>query len=541
MIRHPLRPLFAVLLVSALAACAPISPAPFSLGGEDGSETALIPKERPVPGFENEVGGRGRPSARYALRAPVSVRGIRPALEVEYQLEGAARMELFSENERDVPLLSVDLARGPGILRWIVPLPEGAALSGFRFSVLSSGSGTADSTLRIRGLRLRSSAFGIERLSDGARFSRGASVSRNGGGAEVIRIEHPLVPAEDPVVRIESRDAVLRVRTEGGRAAVLDDIPRAGAYIPLRVLGAFGAVVVEADTEGRLESVFVLPVSELQEPLILDLAAVLALPPRADASREYELYRWSAFPECLIFDFRDYSVQDAYLKRLAFFVEKEGFRGRLAPDTEISRLHGWNAHDYRAEDLAAFFDKAAGTSFPLSPRELELRGILERSGILVRDGNRFKPGAGAIISISRESTAYLRALFLTHEAAHAVFFLDKAYRDLARSLWSAQGPEERRFWNVFLSNRDYDPTNAYLSYNELQAYLVQQAPSRLESWLREIAYPRLAKSYPDRAAAILADLEAAMPGFKSKAESLDSYLRKTYGFRGGSFSKVRFE
>ena len=543
MTRLSLRAACLVLLGSALAACAPDAPAPFSLGGEDGSAYALIPKERPIPGFEDAVGGGGRPSARFALREPVSVRGIRPALELEYELEGAARMELFSEERREAPLLAADLPRGPGVLRWIVPLPEGAGLSVFRFSVLPSGSepGAAASILRIRGLRLRPAAFGFEKLPDGARFSRGVGVSRDAAGGEIIRIEHPYGAIEDPVLRMESRDALLRARAEGGRSVVLDSLPRDGAYIPLRALGAFGAVVVEAEKESLVASVSILPASELPGPLILDLAAVLALPIPEDISRQYELYRWSAFPECLVFDFRDYEAQDAYLKRLAFFVEKEGFRGRLARDSEISRLHGWNAHDYRAEDLAEFFDKAEGTSFPLSPRELELRGILERAGILVREGNRFKPGEGAIISISRESSAYLRALFLTHEAAHALFFLDKEYRDLARSLWAAQGPEERRFWNVFLSNRDYDPSDAYLSYNELQAYLVQQAPSQLEAWLREIAYPRLAKSYPDRAEAVLADLEAAIPGFKSKAERLDAYLRKTYGFRGGSFAKVRFE
>ena len=51
-------------------------------------------------------------------------------------------------------------------------------------------------------------------------------------------------------------------------------------------------------------------------------------------------------------------MQDDLLKRMAFFTEKEGFRGRLAADEEIKDLHGFNAHDYRAETLAAFFDLA---------------------------------------------------------------------------------------------------------------------------------------------------------------------------------------
>jgi hypothetical protein len=493
--------------------------------------------------LEETIGGEGRVSVRYSLEDPVRVRGVRTSLELRYELSGAARLELFPEGRSTAPLVSADLPGGAGRIRWLLPLPADAGLSSFRFTALPAGpeSKAEDSILRIHALALVPSFFGFERLPDGARFSRGSSLARSASGSETVRIEHPYGPGEEPVIRIDSTGGTLRFRAEGGGSAVLDADPEIDVFLPLGVLEGFGAVAVEASGTESIRSAAILPAGDLPAPLPVDLAAVLALPALPEPRPPYRLYRWSAFPACLVFDYRDYSAQDAYLKRLAFFVEKEGFRGRLAPDSEIARLHGWNAHDYRSEDLAAFFDKAGRTSFPLSKEEIELRGILEREGILVREGDRFKPGTGVIISISRESTAYFRDLFLTHEAAHALFFLDGAYRSLARSLWAAQRPEERRFWNVFLSNRDYDPSDAYLSYNELQAYLVQQAPSRLESWLKDVAYARLAKSYPDRAAAILADLEAALPGFKAKAEALDSYLRKTYGFRGGSFRRLRFE
>ncbi|HOX12209.1 MAG TPA: hypothetical protein P5117_05895 [Spirochaetia bacterium] len=543
MIRPAIRASGALLLCALTASCAPIPPAPFALRGEDGAVHPLTPDSRFPEGLEGTIGGDGRTSARYALKDPVRVRGARTALEIRYELAGAARLEIFPEGRGAPPLVSSELPVGAGRIRWLLPLPAGTELSSFRFTALPAGpeSKAAASTLRIEALALVPAFFGFESLPEGARFSRGSSLARSASGSETVRIEHPFGPGEDPVIRIDSAARPLRIRAEGGRSAVLDAGRPDGVFLPLSALGGSGAVTVEASGTEPIRAASVLPSRDLPGPLPLDLAVVLALPPPADSRFPYQLYRWSAFPECLVFDFRDYAAQDTYLKRLAFFVEKEGFRGRLAPDSEIARLHGWNAHDYRSEDLAAFFDKAGRTAFPLSPEEVELRGILEREGILVREGNRFKPGTGVIISISRESTTYLRDLFLTHEAAHALFFLDDAYRNLARSLWTAQGPEERRFWNVFLSNRDYDPSDAYLSYNELQAYLVQQIPSRLESWLKDVAYARLAKSYPDRAAAILADLEAALPGFKAKAEALDAYLRKTYGFRGGSFRRLRFE
>ena len=79
--------------------------------------------------------------------------------------------------------------------------------------------------------------------------------------------------------------------------------------------------------------------------------------------------QWKQFTEILIDDYKDYKVQDDMLKRLAFFVEKEGYRGRLAKDSEIKNLHGFNAHDYRGESLAAFFTLAAKENFPLNIKE----------------------------------------------------------------------------------------------------------------------------------------------------------------------------
>jgi hypothetical protein len=111
-------------------------------------------------------------------------------------------------------------------------------------------------------------------------------------------------------------------------------------------------------------------------PLAADPGMVLAWPEEAWRDRRYEVFRWENFPSLLIFDTADYAVQDRLLKRLAFFTEKTGFRGRLAPDDEIADLHGWNAHDYRAEDLAHFFQAARETNFPLLAEERERERIL---------------------------------------------------------------------------------------------------------------------------------------------------------------------
>jgi len=96
----------------------------------------------------------------------------------------------------------------------------------------------------------------------------------------------------------------------------------------------------------------------------------------------------------LILETADYQVQDRLLKRLAFFLEKSGFRGRVASDAEIADIHGWNAHDYRAEDLARFFNDALQKEKEkneeiLTPEERELEALLAAEGII-----RGEPGQG---------------------------------------------------------------------------------------------------------------------------------------------------
>ena len=53
-----------------------------------------------------------------------------------------------------------------------------------------------------------------------------------------------------------------------------------------------------------------------------------------------------------------------------------GSWGRLVGNEEFAGLHGFNAHDYRAEDLARFFQSAREQLFTLNPEEELLEQIL---------------------------------------------------------------------------------------------------------------------------------------------------------------------
>jgi hypothetical protein len=279
-------------------------------------------------------------------------------------------------------------------------------------------------------------------------------------------------------------------------------------------------------------------------PIPADPGIVLDYPQEFWRDPRYEVFRWDGFPSVLIFDTADYAVQDNLFKRLAFFTEKAGFRGRLAPDEEIAGLHGWNAHDYRGEDLAAFFETARAARFPLLPEERELEEILLASGIILKGENgRITAGEGAVISISRESPDYLRSRLFVHEGFHGLFFIDEEFREFSRRRWENLAPFAKRFIRSFFDYQHYDITDTYLVINEFMAHCLQQPlsqasryfgqnlPARLEgTWRREVLPEK------DEASGSWPELASA---FRKEAEAFSAYVNRRWGFTAGGIFRIR--
>jgi hypothetical protein len=242
--------------------------------------------------------------------------------------------------------------------------------------------------------------------------------------------------------------------------------------------------------------------------------------------------RWDRFPSVIVLDMVDFSSQDRMFSRLAFFLEKNGYRGRLMPDRELAGLHGWNAHDYGPGGLAAFFNAARKAGFKLDDEELTLRDMALRDGLIVDAGNSFAAGSGAVLSISRQSDRYARRLLLAHESYHGIFFAVPAYRQLCYSIWAAAGKSERGFVLRLLSYLGYDTDSRELSVNEFQAYLLQQPAPMLESYIRRME-PLLSKN-PNYATP---PADEALPGLLADEKRLEAYLRKNFGIgAGGAYS-----
>jgi hypothetical protein len=266
------------------------------------------------------------------------------------------------------------------------------------------------------------------------------------------------------------------------------------------------------------------PVGSFPAPLTASLERVLTAPRSAWRETTFELYRWDLFPDILILDTADFSVQDRMFTRLAYFLEKRGWRGKLMGNAWLAGRHGWNAHDYGSEGLAAFFSSALESRFPLNPEEESVRQLSLDQGIIVGARGRYGPGTGGVLCISRSSSATERRLLLAHESFHGIFFSSSAYRNFCVRLWDSLPGIEKDFYTSFLGSLGYDTADPTLVVNEFQAYLMQQPLRYAASYFARFTH--------------LMEENGSSPGMDpgqlvEDARTLDEFLQPRFGFGAG--------
>ncbi len=234
-------------------------------------------------------------------------------------------------------------------------------------------------------------------------------------------------------------------------------------------------------------------------PVPADVGIMLSYKHSAWRRSDWELFSWNLFPDILVLDYRDYAIQSSALKRLSFFVEKPGFSGKLIDNETLSKLHGWNAHDYRAKDLAAFFSMAEKESFDLNLEEYEVLNILLSNKVVEKTDNGYAPVSGGLLSYSAESSPRLRRLFLTHEGYHGIFFSDLEFAAEVQVIWDDLEDPEKQFWYDFFDWKRYDINNSYLVVNEFMAYLMQQNTGNVESYYKDYTIPKFNITVPEKA------------------------------------------
>ena len=271
-----------------------------------------------------------------------------------------------------------------------------------------------------------------------------------------------------------------------------------------------------------------------------DLSTVLALPPTTWRQPAFELYAWNAArvnaaAPVLIFDTASYAVQARFFRRLAFYVEKQGYRGRLLTDAELGSRRGYNAHDYAAADLARFFTEVQSSGVALTAEERRLRGVALTHGVISIDPNGgWSAVAGAVLSISQESGAPLRRLLLAHEVLHGLYFTHPEYRAQVLALWQQLSADEQTFWRLLLATVGYDVDHQFLVVNEFQAYLLQQDTARVANFLG-LWSGRLRARHPEQARVISA-VGGAVERWRAAHRTLAAALAATSGVHGTQLS-----
>lgn len=274
-------------------------------------------------------------------------------------------------------------------------------------------------------------------------------------------------------------------------------------------------------------------------PLKTDLGLVLSSRNSTWRTKDYELYEWNIFPGILFFDTLNYSVQDQFFRRLAFFVEKAGFRGRLLSDEKLGDMHGYNAHDYSAESLASFFSACERQNFKISRKEQILKEILVKNGVIVPDSNGYKAGKGAVISISRESPAYLRRSLTAHEAWHGIYFTDQNFRNAVAAVYYTVDENTMSFMKGFWASQKglgYDQNDEYLMQNEFMAYLMQQPLGSVSGYFIHVANRGSVLAYQKELCDWVKNTDART--FEDACRVLDSYAQDNWGLASGRVALI---
>jgi len=568
--RHPASALLLLCLSFALSSCMGQEVGSFSWSSLDGQRVRLSSTGPAAEGPEGRMKAGAAPRL-YRLDEPRNL----PAgegLEVEFRRNGtgkdgeAPRVVLsFSSNANGSdPFLAQEIALHEDHEFFFLALPSGSPARSLRLSLPEGGAAAKAAsaaagtwTVDLVAIREKPLVLGVERGAASLFLSQGASVFIE-DGRQHVRIDSAALaslPASAPALASGQGG-----EPDGLAPGILVEYGKGGAGSSLDI-EADGRRVVRARLRPQgLRTVFplsILPAGARRLELVLpadvgfvslkvgwldardaelaDFGRILRSPP-VDPRADYDLYRWDLLPSVLVFDFRDYEVQNRYLRRLAFFVEKIGYKGRLASDAELAGLHAWNAHDYRAEDLAAFFETARASSFPLLPEENALRDLLLGRGVVVEKEGKYAAGSGALISISRESEGYLRTLFLTHESTHALYFVDADYRAFVQGIWAAMPRDEKWFWLVYFGWKTYDVDDSYLMANEYQAYLLQQVPGLVTDYFTKSKPAELLEKHPELTERVEAYMEAWGSSFALRQAALDGWLDAKYGFRAGRAS-----
>lgn len=274
-------------------------------------------------------------------------------------------------------------------------------------------------------------------------------------------------------------------------------------------------------------------------PIRTDPGLILNYNKSAWRTLDYEIFEWDRFERILFFDTRNYNIQDNFFKRMAYFVEKEGYKGTLLTNEQLQGKHGYNAHDYSAASMANFFNKALQENFTLNKEEEILKKILLENDLIEFDGTVFIPNEGGIVSISQESAPYLRSTFLAHEGWHTLFFKDEEFRNFTSAVYYTMDQTSIQFLKDYFKSQPglgYDQNDDYLMHNEFMAYIMQQKISEVSKYFVHLANRGSVIKYTPKLAAYVRNTEGKT--FEDAALALNDFVFDKYQIIGGNITLI---
>jgi hypothetical protein len=359
--------------------------------------------------------------------------------------------------------------------------------------------------------------------------------------------EFRLVLSENPETKTTREHSVRVQMNVGGEKLYINNVAAAREIIiPAAALNAPFSRAELVDNADCVESLIMRGTNavaseegEILEPIRTDPGLILNYKTSQWRTLDYEIYEWDRFPQILFFDTRNYEVQDRLFRRMAFFVEKQGYKGRLLTNEELGDMHGYNAHDYSAASMANFFNKATDLGFQLNEEELLLKRILIHNKLLEDDGIYVKANEGGLVSISRETPGWSRTNLLAHEGWHTIFFRDAEFRNFVSAVYYTFDPTSRDFLIDYFKSQPslgYDINDEYLMHNEFMAYIMQQRLSEVAKYFVHLANRGTVIKFTPELAAYIRKTEGR--GFEDAATALNDFVYDKYGIVCGNIALV---
>lgn len=356
--------------------------------------------------------------------------------------------------------------------------------------------------------------------------------------------EYRVLLSENPENKTTKEHSVKVQMNVGGEKLYLNNVATARELIiPTGALNTPFSRTEFTDNSECVESLIMrgtkVSGKEVLDPIRTDPGLILNYKTSQWRTADYEIYEWDRFPQILFFDTRNYEVQDRLFRRLAFFVEKQGYKGKLLTNEELGDMHGYNAHDYSAESMARFFNKATELNFTLNEEELLLKRILIHNGLFEDDGIYVKANEGGLVSISRETPGWSRTNLLAHEGWHTIFFRDAEFRNYVSAVFYTFDPTSRDFLIDYFKSQpslSYDTNDEYLMHNEFMAYIMQQRLSEVAKYFVHLANRSTVIEFTPQLASYIIKTEGR--GFEDAATALNDFVFDKYGIVCGNIALV---